>query len=213
MDPWALFLDLLQAGLFAAMQACGGNLAGGIIMMSLAVRLTLLPLTYAIARRALRRAAVLRELQPELTRLRHRYQADPSRLAAEHARLLRQHGLSLVDGRSMLGAFLQLPFVGGMYSVVRGALASGNGGRFLWIQNIARPDAMLGFMVAALTYVVALLSPHLQQQSSRVWMVVPAVLTFAVLLRLSAGLGLYWGASSAIAVVEALLLRRQRAAV
>ena len=113
----------------------------------------------------------------------------------------------------MLGAFLQLPFVAGMYSVVRGALASSNGGRFLWIQNIARPDIVLGFVVAALTYAVALLSPHVQPQSSRVWMVVPAVLMFAVLLKLSAGLGLYWGTSSAIGVVEALLLRRQRAAV
>jgi len=211
-NPWTHFLDLLQVGLFAATQASGGSLAGGIIPFSLAVRLTLLPLTYALAREAQRRSAILRKLQPAVARLRQRYQSDPTRLAAEHARLLRRHGLKLVDSRGLLGAIVQLPFVTGVYKVIGWALASGNGGRFLWIQNIARPDVALGLLAAALAYAVARMSPVLQEPSSRVWTVVPAVLTFLFLVKLSAGFGLYWASSSAVSVVEALLLRRKRIA-
>jgi YidC/Oxa1 family membrane protein insertase len=213
MDLWTMFLNLLQAGLFVAVQACGGNLAGGIIVMSLAVRLTLLPLTYTIAREARRRAAILRKLQPALLRLRRRHHADPSRLAAEQIRLLRRHGLRLVDVWGLLGGIVQLPFVVGMYNVIRATLASGSGGRFLWIQNIARPDLALGLVVAALTYAVAFLNPQLQQTMSRGWMVIPvAVLTAIFLSKLSAGLGLYWGTTAAVGLIEALLLRRRRAA-
>jgi YidC/Oxa1 family membrane protein insertase len=209
MDMWAILIDLLRAGLFAATHVCGGNLGLGIVTLSLVVRFALLPLTYAVARQSQTRAIRLAKLQPQLDRLRQRYREDPVRLARENARLLRRHKVGQLAGMGLLGTLIQLPFVAGMYTVVRGAVTSGVGGRFLWIQNISRPDALLALLAAALVYGVALLSPQVTQQAPRWQMLLPAVVTLVFLVKLSAGLGLYWGTSSAVGCVQALLLRRR----
>jgi YidC/Oxa1 family membrane protein insertase len=212
MPLWNAFVDLLQAVLGVATQLFGGNLAAGIIGVSLTLRLALLPLTYAMARESQRRAILLKRLEPELRRLRERYQTDPSRLMTEHALVLRRHGLQLVDTRSLLGSIVQMPFVLGMYTAVRRALLGVTSGRFAWIQNITRPDTLLAALVAGLTGMMMVLSPHTHAPSTRVLLVVPAIITFFVLLKLSAGYGLYWGASSLIGTIQNLLLRRVRAA-
>jgi YidC/Oxa1 family membrane protein insertase len=208
---WTAFVDLLQVALAVATQVFGGSLAAGIIAVSLTLRLALLPLTYTMARESHRRSALLKKVQPELTRLRERYGNDPRRLVSAQAALFRRHGLRLVDARSLLGGLVQLPFVLGMYSAVRQAIAGVTGGRFLWIRNITRPDAVLAVLVAALTYAMIALGPQ-PQQGSRFVMLLPAVVTFVVLLKLSAGFGLYWGASSLVGTVQSSLLRRARAA-
>lgn len=212
MPMWSAFVGLLQAALGVATQVFGGDLAAGIIAVSLTLRLALLPLTHAMARESHRRTTLLRKLQPELMRLRERYKRDPSRLLAEHGAVLRRHRLRLVDTRSLLGGVVQMPFVLGMYTAVRRALTGATSGRFLWIQNITRPDTLLAVFVAAMTYAMMALSPQFQQQSSRLLAVLPAMVTFVILLKLSAGFGLYWGASSLVGTVQSLLLRRARAA-
>ena len=208
MGMWTAFVELLQAMLGTATQVFGGNLAAGIIAASLTLRLALLPLTYRMARASQRRAALLRELQPELQRLQARYRKDPARLMTEHQALFRRHGLSLVDGRSLLGGLVQTPIVLGMYTAVRHAISGAAGGRFLWIQNITRPDPLLAILVASLTYAMMQLSPQLHQQGSQLLVLVPAVITFVFLLKLSAGFGLYWGASTLVGTVQNLMLNR-----
>ena len=49
---WSSFVDLLRVVLFALAHVCGGSLGGGIVMLSLIVRLALLPLTLRVAMRA-----------------------------------------------------------------------------------------------------------------------------------------------------------------
>ena len=212
MGIWSAFVDVLQAVLGTATQVFGGNLAAGIIAVSFTLRVALLPLTYSMARAGQRRTALLKKLEPELQRLRERYSKDPGRFMTEHNEVLRRHGLALVDGRSLLGAMAQAPIMIGMYTAVRNAIAGTVGGRFLWIQNITRPDALLAVVVASTTYAMMQLSPQLQQQGSRLLVVVPAIVTFVILLKLSAGFGLYWGASSLVGTAQSLLLRRARAA-
>lgn len=211
MGMWSAFVDLLQAVLGTATQVFGGNLAAGIIAVSLTLRVALLPLTYPMARATQRRSALLKQIEPELKLLRERFSKDPSRLMAEHSAVFRRHGLSVVDGRSLLGGLVQTPIVLGMYSAVRHALAAAAGGRFLWIQNITRPDALLALLVATMTFTMMQLSPQLQTGSSRLVVVLPTILTFMILLKLGAGFGLYWGASTLVGTVQNLMLRRARA--
>lgn len=210
MTLWSGFVDTLGAALGVATQCFGGNLGAGIVALTLVVRAALLPVTYAAARHAHRRAALLKALEPELRRLRERYRTDSPHLVAEHGALLRRHGLATVDARGLLRGLAQTPFVLGMYAAVRRALAAAAGGRFLWIPNITRPDAALAFLVAALTMAMVALAPHARGQSVRVLVVLPAALSVIVLLKLSAGYGLYWGASSLVGTVQALMLRRHR---
>jgi len=159
MGMWSYFLELLQSGLFTATQLCGGGLGWGILVFSLALRLALLPLTYSLARRARARRLLTKQLEPSLERLRKRFQGDPARLFQETARLYGRHGISMVDGRSFFGAMIQVPFFAGMYTVIRRTLASGTGGAFLWIGNIAKADVLLAVLVSALTYAATVLNP------------------------------------------------------
>lgn len=211
MGIWSCFLELLQSGFFTATQLCGGNLGWGILLFSLTVRLAVLPLTYLLARRARARQLRVNRLAPTVERLRKRHKDDPARLVAETARLYKRHGVSPVDGGSIVGAMIQLPLFAGMYTVIRRVLASGQGGPFLWIANISRADALLAVLVSGLTYSITLLNPGLSQQPQ--WLlIVSATVTLLILLKLSAGLGIYWAASSAVSGVQSILVRRARIA-
>jgi len=70
---WSSFLDLIRVVLFSLAHVCGGSLGGGIIMLSLLVRLALLPLTLRLALRAREHQAVLRGLEPQLAALKMRH--------------------------------------------------------------------------------------------------------------------------------------------
>ncbi len=210
MGLWTVFVDLIQSLLFAATQACGGNLALGIIAAGIGLRLALLPLTYRIARATHQRSKKIALLRPELTRIQKVYEDDMAGMAAAQIALFKRHDLKLFDGRSIIGSLIQMPFVIAMYSAVRTAIAAANPGKFLWIQNISRPDFFLAVGVSALTYGMMLLAPQISQQGSKFFTVLPAIITFVVLLKFSAGLGLYWGASSALGVVQGLMLKRAR---
>jgi YidC/Oxa1 family membrane protein insertase len=210
MGVWSCFLELLQAGLFTATQLGGGSLGWGILVFSLALRLALLPLTYSLARRARARQLRMNQLEPRLERLRKRHRGDPARLFQETARLYGRHGMSMVDGRSFFGAVIQLPFFAGMYTVIRRALASGTGGPFLWIDNIARADVLLAVLVSALTYAATVLNPSVAHQAPHWFSIVSAAVTLLILVRLSAGLGVYWAASSVVSGFQAVMVRRSR---
>lgn len=211
MNVWTAFVDVLEGGFFVLTQAFGGNLAWAIVAFALGVRLALLPLTYWVARRGQENQVKLAALRPDLEKLRHRFRQDPRRLMAETTRLYVQHDVTVVDGRGLLGTLVQLPVVMGMYSALRRVLAGGLSGRFLWITNISRADVGLALLVAAMTYVVALLSPQMSVSARWMTTVVPVAITLMVLSRMSAGYGLYWGASTIVSGVQAALLRRAMA--
>jgi YidC/Oxa1 family membrane protein insertase len=208
MGIWAGFIELLQAGLFLLTHLSGGSLAVGIIALSLTVRIALFPLTYRLARRSYARSLRLAKVQPELKRLQKRHEDDPARLARETMAAYRRHGVSIADGKGVLGGLVQLPVVMGMFTVVRRVLEGSAGGRFLWIANISRPDPLLAVFVALLTATGLMLGPQLTQHGGRWLVVLPAALTLVFMLKFSAGLGLYWGASSVVAVVQGALVRR-----
>lgn len=212
MGMWSYFLELLQSGLFTATQLCGGGLGWGILVFSLALRLALLPLTYSLARRARARRLLTKQLEPSLERLRKRFQGDPARLFQETARLYGRHGISMVDGRSFFGAMIQVPFFAGMYTVIRRTLASGTGGAFLWIGNIAKADVLLAVLVSALTYAATVLNPTVAHQAPHWLSIASAAVTLLILLKLSAGLGVYWAASSVVSGFQSVMLRRSRIA-
>ena len=117
---------------------------------------------------------------------------------------------------------VQLPVFMAMYTAVTRAAAAG--GRFLWIRNIARPDMWLTAAVAGLTYLAMYVSVSLAAQSEsaaggasafarQLMILVPVVITVVALSRLSAGVALYWGVSSAFGLLQSLFMRRQPARV
>lgn len=203
---WEHFVGFLVAALFALAQAYGGSLGLAIITLSFAARLALLPFTLRLARRAQARQRKLLALQPKIRQLRAKYSSDPQRLNAELFRLFRRHGCSPLDSRSILGGLAQLPVGVGLYTAISRGL--GEGGRFLWISNLARPDAILALLTGVLTYLASILSPDMPQQARAIATLIPALLAVYFVWNLASGVGLYWATSTAVGVLQSALALR-----
>ncbi|MEM7355443.1 MAG: YidC/Oxa1 family membrane protein insertase [Acidobacteriota bacterium] len=205
---WDQAVDFLQSMIFAYAQASGGNLGAGILATSIVVRLALFPLTLRLARLAAAHQEAMRKLQPELDRIRQRFAKKPERIAAESLELFEKNNVSPYPLPGCFGALAQAPIFLAVYSAVQNVVTAG--GRFLWIKNLAKPDAWLTLAVAALTYlsVAISVSGTPPQPGRSLVLVLPVVVTVMVLAKASAGVGLYWGVSAAASAVQAYVVRR-----
>ena len=204
---WSVFLELLRVVLFSVAHVCGGSLGAGIVVLSLIVRLALLPLTLRLAIRAHEYGVALRRLKPALDELSKRHRNDPVALARAEQRLRADHGLGLAPKGTVLGALVQMPIGAGVYQTIAGIAR--RAARFLWIGDLSRPDALVASVAAGLAGAAVVAGPS--PTSSRVGAALAAGVTFLFAWRLSAGLGLYWAASNVIGVVQSLLVRRAAA--
>lgn len=109
----------------------GGAAAAAIVVFTMAVRLSLLPLSIRAARGARARA----RLAPQIARLRRRYAHDPVRLQRELAALHRAEGVSPAAG--CLPSLAQAPFFFIMYRLFTAAVVGGR-------ENLLLAQSLLG---------------------------------------------------------------------
>jgi YidC/Oxa1 family membrane protein insertase len=204
MSAWLFFVELLRASIFGLSHLLGGSLGGAILVFSLVVRIALLPLTIRWARRAAEHARRMRELEPELARIRRRFAGDSAGLAEATLALYRRHGLGLMPNGALNSVLVQLPINAGLYQAIVGGVRKA--GSFLWIRDLAKPDVLLATMAALLAAGAAAISGT-NNTMARNAAIVSGAITFLLAWRLSAGLGLYWVASNAIGVVQAIVTR------
>jgi YidC/Oxa1 family membrane protein insertase len=207
MMVWAQFVDLIYGVLVCVSTALGGSMGWAIAVVSLVVRVVMLPLTLRMAYRGLETQLTLRRLEPQLKRVRAKYKKDQRRVAEETALLYRKHGVKLADGRSMLSMVLQLPIFLGLSGAIRRGL--GDGGSFLWVKNIATPDLPLAAICAGLAALSASLAPGLSASQRTPMVLLPALLTLVFLSRLAAGLSIYALAQGLVGLGQAVLVRRR----
>ena len=106
-----------------------------IISLTILVRGCLFP----ISRKQAISAARMKDLQPQLTALKEKFGDDKEKMARAQMELWRKNKINPVGG--CLPLFLQLPIFVGLYTALNSAvdlrLQS-----FLWIENLAGPDAI-----------------------------------------------------------------------
>ena len=204
MLEWSFVVGVVRAAVFAAAHLCGNSIGSGILAVSVVVRLALLPLTLRAARHAMAHQARIAKLEPELARLRTRHANDRAALAEATLELHRKHGIPAIPRGTVAANLIQLPIGAALYQ----AFAKGLGPRlgFLWIGDLARPDATLALVAASLAGVTVGLGATSNTRSA---MAVSAVLTLVIAWRLSASVALYWIASSGVGAAQTLLLRRK----
>lgn len=204
---WSDLIDVLRAAILGVAQVCNGSVGAAVILVSLAIRLALLPLTLRLARRAREHQRRIRELRPELERVRRRYAADPAAMLRETQAFYRRRNIKQVDPAGFLGALAQAPLFMALYAALRRGLGHV---RFLWIADTSLPNTVLTLVVATLTGVVLLVNPS--QDTARNAQVVSIVLiagmTVWFLSSTSALFAFSTGAGSLVGVTQALILRR-----
>ncbi|WKU08171.1 membrane protein insertase YidC [Micromonospora sp. HUAS LYJ1] len=212
------------AGLLTPL-AGGVATAAAIVLFTVAVRLSISPLTVAQVRAERRRAA----LAPQLRQLQQRYADDPATLQAEMFALYRRAGASPVAG--CLPALLQAPFFLVMYRL----FGTGDGAGGLLDARLAgvplgwhlgdglTPSVLLvfGVLLAALAGLATVLSrraaasaavPADQPGAALLARMLPLLPYGTVLLALVVPLAavLYLVTTTAWTVAEHVLLRRPR---
>lgn len=199
------FLDGLMSS-FASL--FGGNMGWAILLLALAVRLALLPLTLHLSRRMLSNQRKIRDLQPRVDAIRERLKHDPRAMFAAVSDLYRQNGAHMIDRSSVLGALVQLPVFGLLYKTISNASAAG--GAFFWMRNLASFDAALTVIVLLLTGIAAYYVPSGAHPPAALMIAAQIAITALFLWKLSAGLGLYWAASSGVTIIQNAVLRREQ---
>jgi YidC/Oxa1 family membrane protein insertase len=208
-----MWLDVLRGLLDLLSSGAGLGLGLAIIAATLLLRAALLPISWPVAYRSCIRQKKLMQLQPELQRLKERHPDKPDLYMQQMTALYRKHDLTLVDGRSLLGALAQIPLFLGMFHVLRSA---GEGARFLWVQNLLRPDTWFAMIAGITTVLMIMANPDIPEHMRIIMLIVPSVIAVVVALKFSSALAVYWTASNCFSALQtvalhAVIRRRLRA--
>ena len=202
-------MNELLGGLMSSLASLfEGNMGWAILLLALAVRLALLPLTLHLSRRMLVNQRKIRDLQPQVDVIRERLKHDPQAMFAAVSDLYRQNGAHVIDRSSILGALIQLPVFGLLYKTVSNASAAG--GSFLWMRNLASSDAALTAIVLVLTGIAAYYVPSGAHPPATLMIAAQIAITAMFIWKMSAGLSLYWVASSGVSIIQNAVLRREQ---
>jgi membrane protein insertase Oxa1/YidC/SpoIIIJ len=202
-------VDLFRGALFALAHWCGGSFGTAIIVAGVGLRILTLPISLRAARRNLVRQAQLRAIAPELAALKRRYAGELDKLAVATQRLYEERGIALVDRASLVDSLLLYPPAAALYATIR-AVPRGVG-RFLWMSDLATPDRMLATIAAFVSAAIAWAAVSTSGDSGRAAQFAPivgALITFAILSHISAGVALYSITTSLIGGAEQALARR-----
>ncbi len=111
-----------------------------IILLTFTVRMCLLPIT----KKQVYDGEKMKLITPELTKLKAKYANEPEKFVGAQRDLMRRYNHNMFGG--CLPLFLQLPIFISLYNALYTATDL-RMSRFLWIDNLASPDALFGFGV------------------------------------------------------------------
>jgi YidC/Oxa1 family membrane protein insertase len=204
---WDQSVEVLRESILAYAQVCNGNLGYGILVVTFLARLALLPLGLRLAKVAQAHQRAIEKIQPELDALRRRYQRNPKRLAEETRRLMAREGVSPISVGGCIGALVQIPVFVALYAAVREVAAIG--GRFLWIRDISRPDAVVASLAILCTVAATASGSSGPAPNRAIILIISGVVTAVALSKMAAGVGLYWGLSSVFGAVQGFVVQRR----
>jgi len=110
------------------------NYGLAIVLLALIISLVMLPLT----RKSLHSMKEMQKIQPETELIRKQYSANPQKMNKEIMELYKKHKINPVGG--CLPMLLQIPIFFSLYQVLLRSVQL-KGAHFLWIKDLAEPDA------------------------------------------------------------------------
>ena len=181
-----------------------------IIMLTVCVRLAILPLTF----KQVRSMQDLQRLQPEMKRIQERYKDDRQRMNQEMMKLYQEHKVNPLG--SCLPILLQLPFFISLFYLLRGdefqqEIAGEES--FLFIDNLAEPATGATLAVLIVLYVTTQLISGLvstvtaDPTQRRIMLALPFVFVLFI-INFEAGLIVYWITTNTWTIGQQLAVRK-----
>jgi YidC/Oxa1 family membrane protein insertase len=208
MNIWNAWLELIQ-GLLNTLSP-GVGMGFGIVLVTLLLRSTILPISWSIAYRGCLRQKKMALLQPQLQAFKDRYAQQPKLHMKEVQALYGKHGLTFVDGKSIFGSLLQMPVLLGMFQALKNV---GDGVSFLWVRNLLKPDLALALLAGITTALMMSANPDLPDQMRTMMILVPSIIAIVVALKFCSALSIYWATSNCFSAIQTAavhaIVRRQ----
>lgn len=188
------------AGIIEQLHGLTGNYGVAIILLTLMIRVLLLPLTSS----QMRAMKKMQQLQPEIQKLQKKYRNDPQKLNEKTMALWREHNVNPLAG--CLPVLIQLPILWAFFAALRAYDFRADPG-FLWIADLASPDPyVLPILTGVTTFLVTRMTSTAADPSQRVMLYGMPVFLAIVSRRFAAGLALYWVVSNLFQIVERYLV-------
>lgn len=215
----------------------GHSVGGAIILLTVIVRLVLYPLTG----KSIRAQRAMKELEPEVKRLREKHKDDRQQLSLKTMELYRERGVSPFSG--CLPIFIQIPIILGLYWVFFKGLAVVNveilygfvsapvtlDMHFLFF-DLAAKSIVLAALAGITQYYQTHLSlgkqtpapstgekPTFQEDFARSMQLqmryILPVMIGVIAYTTSAAVALYWATSNILSIAQELQMRRQKAKI
>jgi len=180
-----------------------GNYGLAIIVLTIGIRLVLLPFSLRGEKTMKERA----EYQKKLQYVQQRYSQDPERLAQERKELMEKHGVSGVSG--CLPLLVQIPIFFALSSVLSSAIQLYQA-PFLWIPDLSASDPY--YVLPCLIFFAMLWQAMIADEKSRTSTLIMALIFGAFSTSFAAGLSLYIFLSTVLAVLQATIYKMVKAA-
>lgn len=188
-----------------------GNYGTAIIIMTVIIRLVLLPMTLNSSRSMKK----MSKLQGPMKELQAKYKDKPQKLQKEMAKLYKENKVNPVAG--CLPILLQFPIFLSFFYMLRTA-SELRFAEFLWIRDLSQPENIIswGFdipfigsylnilpllMGVTMFYQMRMTPGSLDRLQRKIFLFMPIIFT-AVCYTFSSGLVLYWTASSILSIFQ-----------
>lgn len=196
------WLNSLMEFLLEAAFAITNNWGLAIILLTIAVRAVMYPLTL----RQSQGMEVMKRLQPKLQELQKKYQDRPEELQKRMLQLYKEHKYNPFSG--CLPLVIQFPILIGLFNVLRTYEFSSG---FLWL-DLSAPDPyyILPILSAVTTY-TQMMQTSTGDSSQRMMMILMPIFIGWISLSFPGGLVLYWVVSNLLGMLQQWFIARRMA--
>lgn len=201
-----------------------GNYGLAIIAFTFLLRLVFFPLSES----SYRSMAAMKELQPEMTRIKERYGSDPVKMNEEVSKLYQKEKINPLSG--CLPIIIQIPVFFALYKVLLISIEMRHAPFYGWIHDLSAPDpsnlftlfGLLPFsapswlhlglwpLLMGITMFIQqkLTPPQADKTTQQVFTLMPIMFTF-LFAGMSAGLVIYWTLSNVLAIAQQTLIKHR----
>lgn len=184
----------------------GGSYGLGIIIMTILVRIAILPLTV----KQYKSSMEMQKLQPEMVKIREKYKDNAQKMQEEMMKLYQKHGVNPMAG--CLPILIQMPILIAFYSAISRSPEI-KGASFLWLQLAhADPYYILPVLAALFTYIqmrvmnsinpAQMNNPQIRMMNN----IMPFFILFMA-ISLPSALSLYWVVGNLFSIGQTYLLK------
>ncbi len=182
-----------------------GNFGVSIIIVTILIKIALLPLTL----KQDKSMKEMKKLQPELEKIKKNYAHDKQMLNIKTMELYREHKVNPMGG--CLPILIQLPILFALFGVLRSGIIPADSS-FLWMK-LVEPDPY--YILPVLNGAVSFLQQKLMGTSDnpqmKNMMFIFPIMMIMISYRMPSGLQIYWLTSSILAVVQQYFIMKKGA--